>query len=39
MEDQKQNENEKILKNESCDLFPNQVFYGRGTFNRNYGKK
>jgi hypothetical protein len=26
MEDQKQNENETILKNDSCDRFPNQVF-------------
>jgi hypothetical protein len=36
---QKQMKMKQYKKNDSCDFFPQSSFYGRGTFNRNYGKK
>jgi hypothetical protein len=38
MENSIARENKIILKNESCDIFSNQVFYGRG-YKKNYRGK
>ncbi len=40
MENSITRENKIILKKESCDIFSNEVFYGRGFFDKkNYGGK
>ncbi len=39
MENSKANENETILKNESCDIFPNQVFTEEESLTETVGKE